>query len=280
MARPLRLEVAGATYLISARSVHGDVLFGTEADYQSFIDCLGRSCLRYRWRCLAWCLTPAYYQIMLVTDEANLSTGMRHLNSRYAQALPHRKPGPGQLFEGRYEAIVVDRDRYLIEAVRRVLLAPLREELADTPEGWAWSSYAATVGRCAAPAWLAVEDTLAPFSAASCAAEAFASALVAPRTRAFDRPQPVRRCLGDSAFFANLLAQAPRHLAACAELPRSTRWPRPALIGFAAEHPNRREAMRAAYACGCYTQKEIARYFGVHAATVSRAVGTPYQPHV
>ncbi|MSQ68321.1 MAG: addiction module toxin RelE [Gammaproteobacteria bacterium] len=280
MARSLRLEVAGATYLISARSVHAEVLFGAEADHRWFLDCLGRSCLRYRWRCLAWCLTPAYYQLILVTEEANLSTGMRHLNSRYAQALPRRKPGPGQLFEGRYEAIVVDRERYLVEAVRRVLLAPLREGLASTPGAWPWSSYGATLGHSPPPDWLAVADVLAPFAAANCPAEAFGAALVAPRTHPFDRPQPVRRCLGDSAFFASLLAQSPRHLAACAELPRSTRWPRPALTGFAAEHPNRREAMRAAYACGCYTQKEIARYFGVHAATVSRAVGPSYQPQI
>jgi len=70
----------------------------------------------------------------------------------------------GHLFQGRYKSIVVERDAYLLELCRYVVLNPLRAKLVDDVRQWQWSSYAATVGLETCPSWLSVRWLLAQFS--------------------------------------------------------------------------------------------------------------------
>jgi len=91
---------------------------------------------------------------VLHTRQANLSLLMRHINGVYTQTYNRRHRKVGHLFQGRFKAILVDRDAYLLEVCRYVDLNPVRARLVRKPESWAWSSYRAHRGQAAVPEWL------------------------------------------------------------------------------------------------------------------------------
>jgi putative transposase len=86
------------------------------------------------------------------TPDANLSKRMRQLNGVCTQTTNRRHGLVGYLFQGRFKAILVERDAYLLELARYVVLNPVRAGMVQSAEGWAWSSYRAMVGREPAPA--------------------------------------------------------------------------------------------------------------------------------
>ncbi len=100
---------------------------------------------------------------MIETVEGNLSQGMRHLNGVYTQVSKRRHNRLGHLFQGRFKGILVDKDAYLLELSRYVVLNPLRARLVATPEQWPWSSYRAMTGQAPIPQWLAVDGLLSRF---------------------------------------------------------------------------------------------------------------------
>lgn len=268
MARTLRLEVAGATYLVTARAARGEVLFGAEPEYAAFRDLLARACRRYRWQCLAWSLCTRRYSLLLRLDTANLATGMRFLNSVYSQGCRRRPLSRGQVFDGRYEAQLVDAARALPEAGLRVLRAPLEDGVVETLEDWEWSSHATLLGFEAGADWQAPALLL---EALGKDADAARRRYLASVRRGSQLAMCGRR-LHDPAFLATMQTTAGRQAAEAASRDLRAAERTVALSRLLAEHGSRRAAMRAAYASGCFTQRDIARFFGVHAATVSRAM--------
>jgi len=97
-------------------------------------------CLRFNWRCHAWCLMDNHYHLVIETVEGNLSRGMRQLNGAYTQKSNRRHQQSGHLFQGRYKAILIDRDSYLLEVSRYVVLNPVRAyrvaQVADSDGRW------------------------------------------------------------------------------------------------------------------------------------------------
>ena len=85
------------------------------------LNCSARRFERYRWICHAFCLMGNHYHLIIETPEANLSQGMHHLNMNYCQAHHKRYNTVGHLFQGRFKAIVVDRESYLLELARYVI---------------------------------------------------------------------------------------------------------------------------------------------------------------
>ena len=275
MARPLRVEVADTTYLVSARSLALDALFGNATDYRVFLELLERSVCRYDWQLLAWCLSPGSYHLLLRIGERNLATGMRYLNSAYTLAHHQRHRRRGPLFKGRYEAIAVEPAVGLMDALQRVWLAPWRAGVASDAADWHWSSFPETMALRPAAECLAVSSLLELLHDRPAEARALIHAALAEHTQTRgELPLPPRRCLGSLDFLRRLRASARRTRGQAAAV---TARP-PSVMNFAAADPaGRREAMLAAYASGGYTQREIADQFGVHAATVSRAVGVSRQ---
>lgn len=267
MARPIRLQLAGAHYLVTTRAASADGLFTEEQDCARFIDLLARSCTRYRWRVNAWCLGTDRYQLLVYTERPNLAAGVRHLNSVHSQTLHRQRRAGGQLFEGRYASAIVDPARALFTAAADVLLAPVHSGLVDDVANWRWSSYHATMGRSPAPEWLAVHDLLHPFDDDPArAAAGFDAALRALPSPVAD-PEAPPRIYADAEHIAKLVANNVPEDEDGIVFARL----RPSLREVAAAHSDRAEAMRVAYRVG-YSQKEIARHFDVHTATVSRAV--------
>lgn len=100
---------------------------------------------------------------MVETVEGNLSQGMRHLNGVYTQKLNRTHHRVGHVFQGRYRAIMVEKDSYLLELLRYVVLNPVRAKMVSAAGDWLWSSYGAIVGMASRPDWLQTDWVLGQF---------------------------------------------------------------------------------------------------------------------
>ena len=273
MARPLRIEFAGALYHLTSRGDRREAIFEDDEDRRRFLDVLAEVAKRYRWVCHAYCLMTNHYHLVAETVEGNLSQGMRHLNGVYTQASNRRHGRNGHLFQGRFKGILVDRDAYLLELTRYVVLNPVRAGMVATPEQWPWSSYRAMVGEAPVPPWLAVDALLSLFGPARDDARLQYRAFVGEGAGA-EIWQGLRQqvYLGDDAFVMRMQAKA-QFQGDQSSVPQAQRRPPPpSLAQVAARSAGRDAAIVAAYAGGAYTYREIAEYFGVHLATVGRIV--------
>ena len=164
MARPLRLELAGALYHITSRGDAREDIFLSDDDRLAWLDALAQVCKRFNWVCHAYCQMTNHYHLLIETPEANLSKGMRQLNGVYTQRFNRTHGRVGPAFQGRFKAILVHKDSYLLELARYVVLNPLRAKRVRRLERWRWSSFPATCGQAAKPDWLQVDFVLGQFA--------------------------------------------------------------------------------------------------------------------
>lgn len=274
MARPLRIEFAGGLYHVTSRGDRREAIYHDDEDRQTWLSLLGEVCDRFNWRCHAYCQMTNHYHIVIETPDANLSKGMRHLNGVFTQKTNRRHGLIGHLFQGRFKAILVERDTYLMELARYLVLNPVRAGMVPVAEDWAWSSYRAMTGQAPAPAWLQTDWLLGQFANERSQAQARYADFV---RQGVGRPsiwQGLRHqvFLGSDGFVERHCAAA-KPLERLREVPRAQRRPlAKSLADFARRYPDRREAMAEAFATGVYSMQEIAAFFGVHYSTVSRAV--------
>jgi len=104
-----------------------------------------------------------HYHLLLETPEPNLSCGMRRLNGSYSQWFNHHYRRHGHLLQGRYKAFVVEKESYLLELCRYIVLNPVRARMVQTAVQWRWSSYRATAGISRLPVWLYTDWVLSQF---------------------------------------------------------------------------------------------------------------------
>lgn len=161
--RPLRLEYAGAFWHVTSRGNERREVFREDSDRLEFLGILGRTVALFRWRLHAYVLMGNHYHLLVETPEPTLSRGMRQLNGLYTQGFNRRHRRVGHLFQGRFKAILVEKDAHLLELARYVVLNPVRAGLTKSAATWAWSSYRATAGIEKAPPWLDTHPTLESF---------------------------------------------------------------------------------------------------------------------
>jgi putative transposase len=240
MARPLRIEFAGALYHITSRGDRREAIFEDDEDREAFLRVLGEVVQRYNWICHAFCLMTDHYHLVTETAEGNLSQGMRQLNGVYTQASNRRHNRNGHLFQGRFKGILVDKDSYLLELSRYVVLNPVRAAMVDLPEQWPWSSYGATMGEVPVPKWLAVDGLLRRFgSKRAQARERYRRFVLEGAGRGIWEGLRQQIYLGDDAFVARIQAKA-KIQGDLLSVPRAQRTP-PAgeLADIAARHRDR-----------------------------------------
>ncbi|MBI2982138.1 MAG: transposase [Deltaproteobacteria bacterium] len=265
MSRPLRIEYEGATYHLTSRGDGREDIFLSDADQRLFLDLLAETVQRCQWLCHAYCLMSNHYHLLIETPRANLSQGMRHLNGVYTQRFNRRYRRVGHVFQGRYKAIVVQRDVHLLELCRYVVLNPVRARMVKKAENWEWSSYRATVGQETKPAWLTTDWILAQFGRRRSIC-----------VKAYGRfvqdgigHKPWEHLLGQIYYgddeFVKKLEKGPELL----EIPLQQRQPiRIPLNELIKE--GTAEELRKAHREHNYQLKEIADRLGVHYSTVSR----------
>jgi len=144
MARPLRIEYPGALYYVTSRGNHRQDIFVDDEDRERFLNILAHTARRHNWLCHAYCLMDNHYHIVIEAPDGNLSKGMRQVGAVYTQAYNRRHGKSGHLFQGRYKAILVEKESRLLEVIRYVVLNPVRAGAVSTPEDWPWSSYRGT----------------------------------------------------------------------------------------------------------------------------------------
>lgn len=278
MSRPLRVEFPGAVYHITARGAADEAIFLTNEDRERFLAILASVADRYHILCHAYCLMDDQYNLLVETPQANLSRAMRQLNGVYGHDFSRRHRRPGQVLGGRYKAQVVEKDSYLLEFARYVVLAPVRAGLVSDPAKWRWSSYAATAGEAPVPPFLVAGWLLALLGGkTSSAARAHYKAFVGKGLKE-DKDSLARlegRPIVGREAFEESLGPALHDRALSRKVSMKKRRAPPPL-GDLLDADSPREVRNAriseAYRRHGYTMKAIADHLRLHYSTVSRIV--------
>ncbi|RLA44005.1 MAG: addiction module toxin RelE [Gammaproteobacteria bacterium] len=279
MASPLRLEYAGAIYHVTSRGDRREDIYLDEDNRAAWLDVLGTVCHRFNWVIHGYCQMTNHYHLLVETVDGNLSRGMRQLNGIYTQRFNRTHQISGHLFQGRYKAILVQREAYLLELSRYIVLNPVRAGMVELPEQWPWSSYLAMAVLSPAPEWIDQDWLLGQFGALrKTAINAYKRFVL--EGRGVDSPLALTQhqlLLGDEAFVARHHQQdQPQVLRELSKAHRRT-LAKP-LGEYQTQIIDRDQAMAQAYLSGAYTMAEIGEHFGVHYMTVSRAVKRHGQP--
>jgi len=277
MSRPLRIEFAGAFYHLTSRGNGRKPIFRNDEDRLSFLEILHKVNQCYHWLCHAYCLMNNHYHLIIETLEGNLSRGMRQLNGVYTMNFNRRHRTVGHIFQGRYKAILVEKESYLLEVCRYVVLNPVRAGLVEKPEGWGWSSYRGTAGLVKPHPSLSIDWILGQMGKRKREA--------VRRYRIFVRDgmgegtiwEKVKgqSILGEEDFLEQFIGHV-RGYEEIKEIPRGQRYlGRPGLKDLFLEDMVRSRDMRdegIAKAVGewGYSQREVADYLGLHYSTLSR----------
>jgi putative transposase len=188
-----------------------------------------------------------HYHLLIETPDANLSKGMRQLNGVYTQIFNRSNNRVGHVFQGRYKAILVEKQSYLLELSRYIVLNPVRAEMVRSAKDWRWSSYRAMAGQEKTEACLDVDWLLASFGGVK------SNAIKAYRrfiSEGKGQPSPWKELknqvyLGSDNFVTSMVAliDGSNELD---EVPSSQRRPKPkALEGYERQSKTRNEAIVA-----------------------------------
>lgn len=279
MSRPLRIAFPGAIYHLTSRGNARGLIFLDDDDRQQFLRLLAFCVERFRWICHAYCLMDNHYHLLIEMPEANLQEGMRQLNGVYTQKLNRRHARVGHVFQGRYKAILIDRDSYLLELCRYIVLNPVRANMVQEVSQYPWSSYQATLGTSTSPDWLQTEWLLSQFGKRkSIARKKYAEFVAAGlQQESLLNKLSGQVLLGEKSFFE---AMRPflQTQANTAEIPKSQRiLNRPELSSLLMSDSkqnkqSRDDAIRNAHIEHGYSMAAIARYIGLHYSSVSKIV--------
>ena len=273
MTRPLRIEFVGALYHVTSRGDRREAIYLDAFDREAWLSILGQVCDRFNFVVHSFCQMSNHYHMVVETVEGNLARGMRQLNGSYTQYFNRRHRLVGHLFQGRYKAILVQKENYLLELARYVVLNPLRANMVASLDEWEWSSHSYVLGRRCPPTWLEIDWLLSMFgSERGPALEAYCSFVLQGRGIASPLEDTKHQLiLGDASFIAQH-----QHLGPPDTHPEASRAQRRSLAlslsDFQQRFPDRDEAMARAYFSTAFTMAQIGAHFCVAYRTVSRAV--------
>jgi putative transposase len=281
MSRPLRIEFPGAVYHVTSRGDRREPIYRDDEDRTTQLEIIARAMDRFDAQVLAYCQMGNHFHLLLHTRRANLSRLMRHVNGVYTQSFNRRHGLTGHLFEGRFKAILVDPDAYLLALCRYVERNPVAAGLVAQAEQWPWSSCRAHVGQAATPPWLDSDGLHGyllgrPVGGARDrrrAAQRYA-ALVAEAQNEPLWESGLRRqvFLGDEDFVARMQALAAPERRAALEVPRAQRQSGGSLQDCLARCADRAQALRMAYRdCGI-SMSALAKELDLSVSHISRLI--------
>ena len=275
MTRPLRIEFPGAVYYVTSRGNARMSIYEDDIDRMVFLSLLARVVDRFNWLLHAYCLMGDHYHLVIETLDANLSGGMRQLNGTYTQASNRRHGRGGHLLQGRYGAILVDRQRYLPDLCRYVVLNPVRAGIVASAQAYKWSSYRFDAGLDPAPQFLSCEWILARFGGTRETAMMHYQEFVAAGLRA---PSPWKNLEGHLILGeAAMVPEKNRPSTKAAEVTREQRFigrPRlTALFGKPKKSTLARNIniVQAVLRYG-YSQTAVAKHLNLHCSSVSKVI--------
>ena len=276
MARPIRLEFAGAIYHVTTRGDEGSDVFIDDQDRLQFLAVLSEVVSRTGWLVHAYVLMDNHYHLLIETPTNNLSRGMRQLNGVYTQRFNSTHGSGGRVFQGRFKAVLLEREPYLLELCRYIVLNPLRLKAVKNISRYRWSSYRATAGEVKSPAWLKTDWVLSHFGRSSNVAQRKYAEYVEAGLKL---PSPLSKVkaqvlLGSNAFVKKMK----QRLLSKADLKRVKKQPgRQKLnalfsVSVRKDKSLRNEAIKRAYQEYGYTMAAIAEAAQIHFSTVSKVI--------
>ena len=295
MARPLRILYENAYYHVMNRGADRQDVFVDEQDKTIFLQTLAEACCQFRLEVHAYCLMDNHYHLLLKTPEANLSRSMRHLNGVYTQRYNKRHGKDGALFRGRYKAILVDSDAYLLHLSKYIHLNPITAKMIEDLEHYTWSSYPAYIDKIQAPSWLMRDEIYAQLTQHHAKASVYKRFMhdgeINQALIEFYSKSLVPPVLGDKDFLDSLKLNKPSQEVSCKDQVTT----RPSMASVLREvseyfgvkpetlttvkkgphvlNPGRKMAMYIAKTYGDYQLKDIADAFGLtHYGSVSYAL--------
>jgi REP element-mobilizing transposase RayT len=162
MARKQRIHYPGALYHVILRGNALQDIFFDDGDRSRFFLLLQEGIEKFGFRIHAYCLMTNHVHLAVQVGAMPLSRIMQNLSLRYTIWNNRRLNRSGHLFQGRYKAVLVDADSFLLELVAYIHLNPVRAGMAATPENHPWSSHRAYLGEETIP-WLTTEQVLSMF---------------------------------------------------------------------------------------------------------------------
>jgi REP element-mobilizing transposase RayT len=274
MTRPLRIEFPGALYHVTSRGDRQEDIYIGDEDRAAYLDILKNVCERFNWVVHAYCLMSNHYHLLIETPDSKLSQGMRQLNGVYTQNFNRRHKRVGHVYQGRFKAILVQKETYLLELSRYIVLNPVRAEMVRSAKDWPWSSYRATAGFIEADDFLNVDWVLSAFSKRK--------SLAHQRYREFvsqgkNQPSPWAALknqiyLGSEDFVDEMQCKIMPDKDLSEIVSSQKRPMAKELSDYAKKNTDRDTAISKAYASGGYSMKEIGDYFNLHYSRVSRIV--------
>jgi hypothetical protein len=205
---------------------------------------------------------------------------MMQLNGNYAQHFNRKYNRVGHLFQDRYKAILVEKEAYLLELSRYLVLNPVKARIVQFPEEWPWSSYRATIGKIEKPVFLAIDWILSQFGRnLPKSRDAYKAYVLSGIGACFPKEALVGRLLLGSEKFLNDVNRqiGDTNIAELKEFPREQRLSsKPSLDeifqkGMRAGK-TRDEIIYMIYYDTDFIQREIAEYLGLHYGSVSRII--------
>ena len=295
MSRPQRIEFENAYYHVMNRGAGRCDIFHDVLDREQFLSIVYDAHKQFGIEIHAYCLMDNHYHLLIKTPRANLGRAMRHINGVYTQRYNRKNNTDGPLFRGRYKAIVVDSDAYLLHLSKYIHLNPLSAKLVEVLEEYSWSSYNAYIGKSIPPNWLnqsEIYDQVTSFSNKAEHYRLFMSDLeVNESLIEFYSKQRLSPVLGDDLFISKLdlhnfseenprqdrLSKSPTIMAIVTETAIEFGKSIDALLslqkGRGRKNMPRKVAMYIAQKFGDYRLKEIAVVFGLsHYGGVAHAV--------
>ena len=274
MTRPLRIEFAGALYHVTSRGNSQEDIYLDDEDRKIYLEVLQDVCERFNWIIHAYCLMSNHYHLLIETPDGNLSKGMRQLNGVYTQRFNRKHNRVGHVFQGRYKAILVQKESYLLELARYIVLNPVRAHMVRSAKDWPWSSYRSTAGLIKTEKWLMVDWILACFSRRKIEAVKLYRTFVAEGR---NQPEPWEELknqiyLGDEQFVNDMQCKISPETS-LSEIPSSQkRQVAKPLAYYEKKYSDRDMAIANAYKSGGYSMKDVGDYFELHYSRVSRIV--------
>ena len=281
MTRPLRIELPDAIYHVTSRGNRRDPIFVDDEDRQRFLTTLGETLDRFQASVVAYCLMDNHYHLVLHTQHPNLSALMRRFNGMVTQRYNRRHDKVGHLFQGRFKAILVDQDAYLLTLCRYVERNPVRAGMVAQPKDWPWSSYGAHAGSALAPQWLAsarLYAYLLGHPPQNLADSRRASMLYQQIAAGDDQPEIWRNglrqqiFLGDENFARRMQSKIDDQHLADGDIPKQQRLVDKALPDWLELGNSREHGLYLAHKHGGKTITALAKELGLSVSRVSRLV--------
>jgi hypothetical protein len=282
MARPTRVELKNAVYFISSKGNGSRPIADDDADREMFLDTLKYVINRYGWICHAYCIGATEYDLAIETPKPNLSIGMRQLNGMYTQKYNKKHGVRGHIFQGRFKAVIVEKDAYLLDICRYVVSLPTRAGLTKNINNFKWSSYRATTGHSAVPEFLNVDWVLSQFAKRTKIAQKKYSDYIKAGKKAESPLKKVRGqiLLGSEKFIEHLIPLLTKGKKK-EDIPKWQRYlKRPGLDEIFKDInkktvKQRNKKIKEAQAKHGYTLKEIGQSLGLHYTSISRIINNP-----